>query len=395
MKQIELFAGIGGFGLAGHWAGIETVCQVEIDPFCQKVLAKNFPNAHRHADIKTFDGHPWRGIDIVSGGFPCQPYSLAGKRAGNDDDRALWPEMLRVIREVAPSWVVGENVAGLLSMDGGRVFDGIVTDLENQGYTVETFIVPAVGVGAPHKRDRVWIVAHADHLQCNGRGGTWGGRREPANNNSPASDPNCPRLEKRESKPGNNAAQCPAIVGNLWSEHWLQVATRICGIFNGFSVWMDRSIINLQYEKSESITGQNLPYLWHYIQQEKVWESLGGCQPIFQKEYLFAVLWQHFARTNRQDNLPFESAEVQNAYVRNVWQGSKFGCPSQGWQYNEQHAGEHSDTMPFLSHEVALGATKTFNAYGADRGKRLKALGNAIVPQVAYQIFKAITACPA
>jgi hypothetical protein len=102
MKQIELFAGIGGFGLAGEWAGIETVCQVEIDPFCQKVLQKNFPNAQRHSDIKTFDGHPFRGtVDLVSGGFPCQPYSTAGKRAGNDDDRALWPEMLRVIGEVA------------------------------------------------------------------------------------------------------------------------------------------------------------------------------------------------------------------------------------------------------------------------------------------------------
>lgn len=162
MTQLELFAGIGGFGLAGEWAGIETVCQVEIDPFCQKVLAKNFPNAQRHDDIHTFDGTAWRGrVDIVSGGFPCQPYSHAGKRNGNNDDRALWPEMLRVIREVEPAWVVGENVAGLLSMDGGRVFDGIVSDLENAGYTVEAFVIPACAVGAPHRRDRVWIVANA------------------------------------------------------------------------------------------------------------------------------------------------------------------------------------------------------------------------------------------
>ena len=294
MKQIELFAGIGGFGLAGHWAGIETVCQVEIDPFCQKVLAKNFPNAHRHADIKTFDGRPWRGIDIVSGGFPCQPYSLAGKRAGNDDDRALWPEMLRVIREVAPTWVVGENVAGLISMDGGRVFDFIVTDLENAGYSVETFIVPAVGVGAPHKRDRVWIVAHAIErprfgsvTRANQQRGqntpsdadddrenspathtcsqstgleksdAFGQERQPSRTPQPkmvrrrnrafdakgvgagfgliatTSNTNSTRLEKRKGQSGNDGPHLPPPVGNPWSEHWLQVATRICRVDDG------------------------------------------------------------------------------------------------------------------------------------------------------------------
>ena len=104
MKQLELFAGIGGFGLAGHWAGIETVAQVEIDDFCQKILQKNFPNAAKYRDIKEFDGSKYRGtIDIVSGGFPCQPYSTAGKRLGKDDERHLWPEMLRVIREIAPT----------------------------------------------------------------------------------------------------------------------------------------------------------------------------------------------------------------------------------------------------------------------------------------------------
>ena len=159
MTQLELFAGIGGFGLAGHWAGIETVCQVEIDPFCQKVLAKNFPNAKRYDDIKTFNGTQWRGVDIISGGFPCQPYSSAGKRLGTEDERHLWPEMLRVIREAQPRWVVGENVGGLISWSDGLVFEQVCADLEAEGYEVQPFVLPACAVNAPHRRDRVWFVA--------------------------------------------------------------------------------------------------------------------------------------------------------------------------------------------------------------------------------------------
>ena len=169
MTQLELFAGIGGFGLAGHWAGIETVCQVEIDPFCQKVLAKNFPNAHRHSDIKTFDGTQWRGVDIISGGFPCQPYSTAGKRLGTEDERHLWPEMLRVIREAQPRYVVGENVGGLISWSDGLVFEQVCADLEAEGYEVQPFVLPACAVNAPHRRDRVWFVAHSGLPKSSGR----------------------------------------------------------------------------------------------------------------------------------------------------------------------------------------------------------------------------------
>lgn len=163
MKQLELFAGIGGFGLSGECAGIETVAQVEWNPFCQKVLQKNFPNAQRFGDITKFDGKPFRGtIDIISGGFPCQPYSTAGKRLGKEDERHLWPEMLRIIQEVAPRWVVGENVRGIISWNGGMVFDEVQSDLEAAGYEVQAFILPAVGVNAPHRRDRVWFIAHAN-----------------------------------------------------------------------------------------------------------------------------------------------------------------------------------------------------------------------------------------
>ena len=165
MNHGSLFSGIGGFDLAAQWAGWRNVFQCEIDPWCQKVLAKNFPTTKRYGDIKQFNASEWRGrVDIISGGFPCQPYSTAGKRLGKQDERHLWPEMLRIIREASPTWVVGENVRGLVSWSDGLVFDEVCTDLEAAGYEVQAYILPAASVGAPHRRDRVWFIAHADKV---------------------------------------------------------------------------------------------------------------------------------------------------------------------------------------------------------------------------------------
>jgi len=168
MQIIDLFSGIGGFSLAGRWAGWETVCFCEIDQWCRKVLNKNFPGVPIFDDIKelTYEkilgGTKWNPVrpTIVVGGFPCQPFSAAGKRQGRSDDRYLWHEMLRVIRETQPAYVVGENVAGLLSMENGRTLEGVLTDLEYEGYRVEVFVIPACGVGAWHRRDRAWICAY-------------------------------------------------------------------------------------------------------------------------------------------------------------------------------------------------------------------------------------------
>ncbi len=159
MRHGSLFSGIGGFDLASEWMGWDNVFQVEIDDYCQKVLAKNFPNVKRYGDIKEFKGQ-LGSVDILTGGFPCQPFSQAGKRKGKSDDRYLWPEYLRVIREIKPTYVVGENVAGLISMEDGKTLDGIFLDLEGEGYEIESFIIPACGVGAWHRRDRIWIIAY-------------------------------------------------------------------------------------------------------------------------------------------------------------------------------------------------------------------------------------------
>jgi DNA (cytosine-5)-methyltransferase 1 len=168
MKHGSLFSGIGGFDLAADWMGWENVFHCEIAEFPRKILNHYWPNAECHEDIKKTDFKKYRGtVDIISGGFPCQPYSAAGKRLGKEDDRHLWPEMLRVIREVKPQWVVGENVRGLLNWNGGMVFHEVCSDLENIGYEVQAFIIPASGINAPHQRERLWIVAHTDNARTN------------------------------------------------------------------------------------------------------------------------------------------------------------------------------------------------------------------------------------
>ena len=170
MNHLGLFEGIGGFSLAARWMGWKTVAWCEWNPFGQRVLRHHFPEAEGHGDITKTDFTKYANtIDILTGGFPCQPYSSAGKRLGKEDDRHLWPEMLRVIREVQPTWVVGENVFGIVSWSGGLVFDEVQADLEAEGYEVQPYVLPAVSVNAPHRRDRVWFVAYSNNNGLNRR----------------------------------------------------------------------------------------------------------------------------------------------------------------------------------------------------------------------------------
>lgn len=198
MTHLSLFTGVGGLDLAAEWAGLETVGQCEFADYPTKVLEKRWPDVPRWRDIRTLTAEDFyektglRTVDIISGGFPCQPFSVAGKRRGRDDDRYLWPEALRVVSELRPTWFIGENVAGLVSMaeqDGEPVVEsrtinriagedyyesvlsqrermllvGIIEDLERIGYAVQTFVVPACGVGAWHRRERIAIVGYAEH----------------------------------------------------------------------------------------------------------------------------------------------------------------------------------------------------------------------------------------
>lgn len=192
MRVLDLFSGIGGFSLGLERAGMQTIAFCEIDPYCRRVLRKHWPGVPIFEDVRTLRGEDVGPVDLVCGGYPCQPFSTAGKRRGTADDRHLWPEMLRVIDETRPTWVCGENVAGLISMverrdapvvesrQGGRNANGvdyesvlvrqehmllnsICNDLGAIGYSVSVFVVPAVAVDAKHRRDRVWVVGHTEH----------------------------------------------------------------------------------------------------------------------------------------------------------------------------------------------------------------------------------------
>jgi DNA (cytosine-5)-methyltransferase 1 len=164
MRHGSLFSGIGGFDLAAEWMGWENIFHCEWNPFGQKVLKHHFPNSISYNDITKTDFSIHRGgIDILTGGFPCQPYSTAGLRKGKADKRHLFPEMLRAIKEIEPTWVIGENVRGLVSWGGGLVFEEVCSDLERQGYEVQSFVIPAAGVNAPHQRQRIWFIAYSNN----------------------------------------------------------------------------------------------------------------------------------------------------------------------------------------------------------------------------------------
>lgn len=171
MNELALFAGVGGGLLGSHLLGWRCVCAVEVEPFCREIMLRRqrdgvFPVFPIWDDIRSFDGRPWRGIvDVVTAGFPCQPFSVAGKRQGEDDERNLWPETIRIIREVGPRFALLENVPGLLAH---RYFGTILGDLAESGYNARWRVLSAAEVGAPHRRDRLWILADAERERLEG-----------------------------------------------------------------------------------------------------------------------------------------------------------------------------------------------------------------------------------
>ena len=242
LTHLSLFSGIGGLDLAAEMAGFRTVGQCEWADYPTKVLEKHWPDIPRWRDIRTLTGESFyektglRTVDVISGGFPCQPFSVAGKRRGKEDDRYLWPEMLRVISELRPAWVVGENVAGIVNM----ALDQVYADLENEGYSVQAFIIPACAVDAPHRRDRCAIigygkdVAHAEsiRLQREWSGGDQigGARPEKAqperrcdvlsdtDNRSGALRGNreLPAVEETQGQRTNHGGRAPEYVAGEW-----------------------------------------------------------------------------------------------------------------------------------------------------------------------------------
>jgi DNA (cytosine-5)-methyltransferase 1 len=280
ITHIDLFSGIGGFALAADrvFGEVEHIF-CDNDQFCQEILKKHWPKSKIYGDIRevTIDAISneyrterreiretsgisqvsgqevdTRGaigtVSLLTGGFPCQPFSQAGKRKGTEDDRFLWPEMLRVIREFSPIWVIAENVRGLLTQGGGVVFERVCTDLEAAGYEVQPIIIPAVAVGAPHRRDRVWFIAHrnTDSNGCLGRSKEidTAETRESALNDAKgrhSSDSDAPNTESINEERRSDRQRETQFRRSDWSKNWIEVATELCRVDDGVPKRLDRN----------------------------------------------------------------------------------------------------------------------------------------------------------
>jgi DNA (cytosine-5)-methyltransferase 1 len=231
LRHGSLFSGIGGFDLAATWAGWQNIFQVEKDEFCTAILKKNFPDVTRYRDIRDTDFQIYNGlIDVLSGGFPCQPFSQAGKRRGLDDDRYLWPEFERAVGEIMPAWVVGENVVGIKNM----ALDLVCTSLEGKGYDVRPVIIPASAVGAWHRRERIWIIAHNNGQGIKIRVETQEGRDAQSGDKPIAKAPLSPdaiveRLQMESGRGISGPQERGERDGSgYWLSHWVQIASEFC-----------------------------------------------------------------------------------------------------------------------------------------------------------------------
>lgn len=464
--HVDLFTGIGGFSLGLERAGFKTVVFCEQDKFCQKVLKKHWPGVPIEPDIKNFDGKKYAGAFILTGGFPCQPFSCAGKRRGKEDDRALWPEMFRVIQEVRPRWIIGENVAGFIGMG----LDESISDLEREGYSVQAFIIPACAVNAPHRRDRVWIVgnssgerlgrgcenssgiesglcrkgfkqiksdshaadSHGNGLQEQGAEQQANRDRQLDETSTDTESPKCKTSEYSRSRgnriTANNKdvsdAQGVGLQGSFktdgikgqkshdellygrrgeWSEPWLEVASEFCGIYDGLSDWIHRHYDRIISEEDYEITTQEdraegVQILRTAIQSEEIWGQVGRILQIPEKGILLTLLF-YFQGESIKKGEQVESTEVgNNKGLRNLWNNSGFKCSSQRFELHEQRGKELTSIMPELSFKTARIFAKITDYIicgestmsNKDRVNRLKALGNAVVPQIPEIIGRAI-----
>ena len=330
MNVLDLFSGIGGFSLGLEATGkFKTIAFCEKDEFCRKVLKKHWPNVKQYNDIRSINGTKI-SADIISGGFPCQPFSVAGKRKGTADDRYLWDEMLRVITEVKPRWIVGENVQGIININNGLVLRQVQTDLEAQGFQVQCFLIPASGIGAWHRRNRVWIVANSDKFRCTQHNET---KKEKSQRRSKtslmsSSSQDVPNSDSRLRRRRGTIKESGA------NEIW------------GF------------YPTQEEQTGQ-------HIRSKAI-----GCDALPREEE--NVTNSMCKRLQRYKNNQESSKKEQRHPTNNSNEKRKTW-----WQTQSELCGVPNG----ISYEL-----------DKNRANRIKALGNAIVPQIAFEIGKAILA---
>ena len=367
MTHGSLFSGIGGFDLAAEWMGWENIFHCEWNDFGQKVLHHYWPKAISYHDITKTDFTIHRGrIDILTGGFPCQPYSMAGKRKGKEDERHLWPEMLRAIKEIQPRWVVGENVYGLVNWSNGLVFHEVQADLEAAGYEVFPYVLPAVSVNAPHRRDRIWFVAYAKNYGCDKRVEDINGREEYQSCNwDKVRNITTANGEQRTTphpnrNPTGTSGESASIEGIGGSNDVQQSERRSKTKFNNrpSSVPRDATAPNRN--------GFNGSDCQHEIQP-----SEGGEYAQCNFEQNVIANTESIGQGNALENGELERGRFRQPNQRNAWDS----FPS---------------VSPICTGDDGVSSRLDNITFSKWRNESIKAAGNAIVPQVALQIFKTI-----
>ena len=376
MNHISLFSGIGGFELAAEWAGWNNIASCEINPFGRKVLEYYWPNAYHHDDIHTLtkeildEKTDWKSDELIlTGGFPCQPYSVAGKRLGKEDERHLWPQMLRIIRELKPRWIVGENVFGLVNWNNGLVFDEVQTDLEAEGYEVQALVLPACAVNAPHRRERVWIVAYSN--KC-----TKGSPRTSCRTDRKGSK-NINEQEERRKQTEQFIGH--GNVSRLITNSNNERGCKGLGQFPGQDGKVPERHKNTEPCDAGGGTTANAKS-----------ESSQRLRPE-QQEFSNAKQKQLGGNGSEVDNATTTKADLKRQQERDIarqsgGEGRRFSetfSPPENWEVFPTQS-------PVCNGDDGLSTRLDGITFSKWRNESIKAGGNAIVPQVVYQIFKAI-----
>ena len=393
MKHISLFSGIGGFELASHWAGWTNVASCEINPFGQRVLEYYWPEAYHHNDIHTLTydtintelskrfGDDWRREElIITGGFPCQPYSLAGKRLGKDDERHLWPEMLRVIRDVKPEWVVGENVFGLINWNGGLVFDEVQADLEASGYEVQAYVLPACGVNAPHKRERVWIVANLSNSRVKKMRereiGIYGFESTPDTGLLGQKERQQQSMGTKQLCQEQPTAHSPSTGRKAWKqvrrpENTEENGTRMVDEPKRFS--NDEITPDTESKQSKRMQPEQREF---GAQEQRKFRGNGS--------------WVGDRATPDTSNERLQRSKLNGSFEKER-QGTGKQSPGSATELYQVGNWDNFPTQsPVCGGNDGIPRELDGITFPKWRAESIKAFGNAIVPQVAYQIFKAI-----
>lgn len=421
IRSATLFSGIGAPEIAASWLGWKHIFWCEINKFGQQVLKHHFPDAKGHEDIKTTDFTIYKGrIDVLTGGFPCQPYSAAGKRKGKEDERHLWPEMLRAIREIRPCYVVGENVRGLVNWSKGLVFDEVQADLEAIGYEVTSFILPACAVNAPHRRDRIFIIAYSSDSGIERMQQRWkdcicepfiaansneraaessrkgfgtegsGGRNndEPSERGEQAKfDIGCSNVLQPNPNPTQDHGGSNGESGNDFQ--WDASNTNLHNgcYLSGYETCVGRKdkkfakpsdIISNEFTTDSDCPNRREQYKLPSSNAARTWKELEGHNIITSNT--------NSGRQPSEEHGQTESGRITEAGISSYWENFPTQSPIRG----------RNDGIPNRMANISVSGRKGRRTLNEKQSlnrwvqESIKAYGNAIVPQVIYEIYKVI-----